>query len=272
MAGSELNRKQTWVLHWLQSCGITLEAIRQAEAASGGGTPDSDSITLAAEQGIASARFRHGVRKPILIQIRFPSMSEEDWEFLVHTAASEARYGAALAANRFDSSLAEQFAYQSEGRWPGRLSEESLVCSCETTQPVCSHIILFLLAIAERLQQEPLTLFSLRGRSAEQLLRQLRQQRSRLLSVDQRADVVSNARSLDREAPDSIPEESETGHRSTAHPRLAELTVPTFWTKKIGLAQLLDPVYHYAAEAASEMLSGLPHGRLPELHTKEREE
>ncbi len=133
--------------------------------------------SLEIEGGQIRARVQGRASKPYRTTIALPILAESDWERVVGAMAQEAVYVAKLLGNELPEGLEELFRTLGLQLLPGDPHEWAASCSCPR-RTACKHVAAVGYVVAERLEEQPLLVFSLRGMAAERVLDRLRQVRA----------------------------------------------------------------------------------------------
>jgi uncharacterized Zn finger protein len=115
------------------------------------------------------------------VEIRFAPWSDEEWQRVVDALGSQALFAAQLLAGDLPSDLERTIAASGVQLLPTRIEEIEHDCSCNVDRRrICDHVMAVYNALGEVLPEDPWLLFRLRGRDQQGLLRNLRNQRSRI--------------------------------------------------------------------------------------------
>ncbi|MSR18642.1 MAG: hypothetical protein EXS00_05665 [Phycisphaerales bacterium] len=123
----------------------------------------------AAVQGRAARRYR--------TTVSFVVWSREDWDRSLQAMAQEAVYAARLTTGEMPLSADRLFATLGLSLLPAGADDVKIECTCTERAP-CKHAYAALAHAAERIEQEPLLLFTLRGMPGTRLLDRLQEARA----------------------------------------------------------------------------------------------
>jgi len=115
--------------------------------------------------------------KPYRLSLWLDPLADEDWDFVVETLSEKALFSAKLLAGEMPMNIEQAFAANGLRLFPFNLSEVHSRCSCPDKANPCKHISAVYYLLGDRFSEDPFVLFQLRGRTREQLLQGLRQQR-----------------------------------------------------------------------------------------------
>ncbi len=114
--------------------------------------------------------------KPYRVAISLESFTEEDWQYIVTTLATKARYSAQLLAGEMPPDIEQVFAVNGLSLFPFQLAEVNSACTCPDPQNPCKHIAAVYYLLGDRFREDPFVLFQLRGQTRYQILAALRHQ------------------------------------------------------------------------------------------------
>ncbi len=162
--------------------------------------------------------------EPYELSLSIDPFTEEDWNFVVETMASEAIYSAELLAGEMPENIEKVFTSNGLSLFPFTLSDIHSRCSCPDPQNPCKHIGAVYYQLGDRFSEDPFVLFQLRGRTKEQILDDLRRLRSTQAEKQERSASVSPAQSQEQENTQAIHKPTSTSqHPSTP------LNIEQFW-------------------------------------------
>ncbi len=142
-----------------------------------------DSKVYATVQGTAS--------EPYQLSIWIERFTDEDWSFIINTLGEKALYSAQLLAGEMPDSIEAVFTSNGLNLFPFTLSDVKSKCSCPDPKNPCKHIAAVYYQLGNFFREDPFVLFQLRGRTREQILEALRQQRQQAISetADDEQDI-----------------------------------------------------------------------------------
>ena len=131
---------------------------------------------------VEPARIRAEVQdiepRPHEIVIEFAPISREDWTRVVNSMAKEARYTAKLVSGEVSEEIAEPFAAAGITLLP---EPDAVTVKCGCGVDGCRHLATVAYLVAERMEQDPLLILTLRGLFGPRFLERL--QEARLLAT-----------------------------------------------------------------------------------------
>ena len=127
-------------------------------------------IELSVSNGKIAARVQGSRSKPYVTTIEVPTLRESDWDLVIATLASEARFPAQLLIGVMPADIDDAFAEHNVNLFPVRNSEMLGSCTCPDKARPCKHIAAVHYAFGQALDRDPFLLFELRGADRERLL------------------------------------------------------------------------------------------------------
>src|SRR5712692_401225 len=175
-------------------------------------------ISIDVEPGMVQAKVQGSQPKPYKVEIRFKTLSDQDWENVTEAMASQAIFAAKLLAGEMPKNIEEAFGAVKLSLFPTALKELETSCSCPDWANPCKHIAAVYYLLAERFDEDPFLIFKLRGRTKEQIIQTLRAKRIETLPPESASSSTSD---------------DAAGADTTS---LLEDTLDTFWQAGEGLA------------------------------------
>ena len=213
---------QTWwsrrFLELLESFGLGSRLERGREYARTGQV-----LELDVEPGIALAKVQGSRFTPYRVRIRPRTFSEHQWRRAEKAIAARALTLARLLAGEMPDDIEEVLAGVKLALLPSSYDELRASCTCPDEANPCKHTAAVYYTLAERFDADPFALFTLRGRTEEELLDVLRARRARATGMPASPAVAMPADGRVRVAPPA--------------PALAD-TIDGFWRAGTELQQL----------------------------------
>ena len=183
--------------------------------------------------------------RPHAVRIEFAPIGREDWKRVVDSMAREARYAAKLVSGEISPEIAEPFAAAGISLLP---KEEEITIQCANGQAGARHLATVAYLVAERMEEDPLLVLTLRGLFGPRFLERLQEARLLATSGVSRAHPVPQVASGIREA-------DETNHEG----------LDAFWTPGTGLEAFRQNRHgEYPPHALLRRLGAAPlEGRFP---------
>lgn len=183
MTNYEIEHPKWWVQRWtdlLNSYRFKKRLERGRKYAKEGNILDIEfrgAQVLAKVQGTAF--------EPYELKIYIDPFTDEDWDYVIVTMAEKAIYSAQLLAGEMPDDIEKVFIANGLNLFPFALGDVHSRCNCPDPKNPCKHIAAVYYQLSDRFSEDPFVLFQLRGRTKEQILDALRQQRSKLTSEHQ---------------------------------------------------------------------------------------
>jgi uncharacterized Zn finger protein len=199
-------------------------------------------LELDVEPGIALARVQGSRYTPYRVRIRPEPFSTHQWRRAEKAIAFRALPLAKLLAGEMPGDIEKLLADAKLALLPGSYEELRASCTCPDAANPCKHTAAVYYVLAERLDEDPFALFTLRGRTREELVESLRRRRAKAAGGAAPAPRTAAAETTDVEEP----------------PPLAEL-IDCFWSSGHGLDELqLTPLAGEAPDALIRQLGPAP--------------
>ncbi|WGV25718.1 SWIM zinc finger family protein [Halotia branconii] len=115
--------------------------------------------------------------EPYKLSLSLDAFSDEEWGYVIETMSQKAIFAAKLLAGEMPQNIEEVFTANGLSLFPFTLSDVHGKCSCPDKANPCKHIGAVYYQLGDRFSEDPFVLFQLRGRTKEQIIRDLRQLR-----------------------------------------------------------------------------------------------
>ena len=145
-------------------------------------------ISIDVKPGLVVAKVQGSKRKPYSVEMALEPLNDKQWGQVADNLASRALFAAKLLNGEMPKDIEEAFLESHTPLFPETRSDLDTECSCPDWANPCKHIAAVYYLLAERFDEDPFLLFTLRGWTKEQVLEALRKRRSR---ASQGADVSS---------------------------------------------------------------------------------
>lgn len=127
--------------------------------------------------GLIEARVQGRAARPYAMTLRIQSVDQAHWDRFIELVAADAAHSARLLAHEITSSLQE--AFKEAGLEILPQGPDALVCECRCDAAgLCKHAATVAYLVAEQLDDDQMTVFTLRGMAGRHLLDRLRQART----------------------------------------------------------------------------------------------
>ncbi|MEL6554489.1 MAG: SWIM zinc finger family protein [Cyanobacteria bacterium J06621_11] len=170
--------------------------------------------------------------EPYQLSIWIESFTDEDWSFVINTLGEKALYSAQLLAGEMPDSIEAVFTSNGLSLFPFTLADVKSKCSCPDPKNPCKHIAAVYYQLGDFFREDPFVLFQLRGRTKEQILEALRQQRQQAIEETKREETGENTEKTP--AAENSPKKEAGKGKSSQEPAVTILSKPsipieTFW-------------------------------------------
>ena len=134
-------------------------------------------LNIDVRPGWVTARVQGSRRKPYSVRIEIAPLSDRQWERAVDAMAGQALFAAQLLAGEMPPEIERAFEAASVSLFPTG-DDVAMSCSCPDWAVPCKHIAAVYYLLGEEFDRDPFLLFTLRGRTREQVMDVLRARRA----------------------------------------------------------------------------------------------
>ena len=128
--------------------------------------------------------------KPYRVVIRLKPLSDKDWAKVTDTMAARALFAAKLLSGEMPQNIEEAFHEAKRPLMPQSSRDLVTDCSCPDWANPCKHIAAVYYIMAERFDDDPFMIFKLRGRTKEDLIKELRAKRPVEKPIDKSGETA----------------------------------------------------------------------------------
>ena len=147
--------------------------------------------------GVVLAHVQGTRPQPYNVRLEIKTLSEPEWARVIEAMAKQAIYAAQLFNGEMPQSIEESFNSVGVSLFPASMGELKMACTCPDMVTPCKHVAAILLLLGELLDEDPFTLFAIRGRTKEQIMTSLREARADLaVGPSMRGSQGASSRSL----------------------------------------------------------------------------
>jgi len=129
------------------------------------------------KDGVA-ARVQGSMRTPYKISIKINHLTDAEWDKVIDALAEQAIFTAQLLAGEMPQDIEQAFEQAKVSLFPSKRGDLTTDCSCPDYSNPCKHIAAAHYILGERFDEDPFLIFRLRGRTQEQVMRELRKRRA----------------------------------------------------------------------------------------------
>ncbi len=134
-------------------------------------------LSLSFQAAQVLAQVQGTAPEPYEVSLSLEPFSDEQWGYIVESMAERAIFSAKLLAGEMPPNIEEVFTGNGLSLFPFTKFDIQSHCSCPDPVNPCKHIGAVYYLLGDRFSQDPFVLFQLRGRSKDEILEALRQQR-----------------------------------------------------------------------------------------------
>ena len=135
-------------------------------------------VALTVEPGTVSAVVQGSRVEPFRVRLTMPVTADDDWDRIIATLGSSARYAAQLLAGDLPHEMEEIFAETGASLFPGPQARLVTACTCPDFENPCKHIAAVCFLLAESFDRDPFGVLEWRGRDRTTVVTELRRLRS----------------------------------------------------------------------------------------------
>lgn len=225
-------------------------------------------VSVEVQKGKVTARVQGTRPQPYSVEIRSNPLSDSDWDKVAEVMASQAIFAAKLLSGEMPRNIEEAFSQAKTSLFPSSGKELHTDCSCPDWANPCKHVAAVYYLLAESFDADPFLIFTLRGRTKEEIILTLRERRATVMAKEGTAGMVEPAAG-DRVPPleeclETFWQMGEAWHTFTVKPALPEvdnailkrLGNAPFTVGKDNITSLLSKAYQVASAAAWRKATG----------------
>ncbi|KAF3884865.1 MULTISPECIES: SWIM zinc finger family protein [Nostocales] len=178
--------------------------------------------------------------EPYKVSLSLNPFSNEEWGYVAETMSQKAIFPAKLLAGEMPQNIEEVFTANGLSLFPFTLSDVHSKCSCPDKANPCKHVAAVYYQLGDRFSEDPFVLFQLRGRTKEQIIRNLRELRG-----DGSAETLHT-------------DNGETQHDLSRHTIFGLHTLSSFWQYDEPLESSLVVIAPSSSETVLDALGAIP--------------
>jgi uncharacterized Zn finger protein len=135
-------------------------------------------LDMAIQPGTVTARVQGSRATPYKIRIDVPVLPDSEWERAIDAMSAQAIFAAKLLSGEMPNDIEDAFNAAKVPLFPARGSDLATDCSCPDFANPCKHIAAVYYLIGEQFDADPFLIFTLRGRTRDQIIEALRKRRA----------------------------------------------------------------------------------------------
>jgi uncharacterized Zn finger protein len=165
-----------WAKRWLavlESYGIGSRLQRGRSYARSGQV-----LNIDVQPGQVKARVQGSRPRPYDVEIQVSVLSDAEWERVLDTISQQAIFAAQLLDGAMPQAIETVFEEVGVSLFPAKTRDIVTECSCPDYSNPCKHIAAVYYLLGEQFDHDPFLIFTLRGRTREQIIEALRNRRA----------------------------------------------------------------------------------------------
>lgn len=176
-----------WAKRWLavlDSYGIGSRLQRGRSYARAGQV-----LTIEVQPGLVNAQVQGSRPKPYRVEIQVSPLSDDEWERVLNTISEQALFAARLLDGVMPQEIETAFEAARVSLFPASPRDLLTDCSCPDYSNPCKHIAAVYYLLGEQFDHDPFLMFTLRGRTQEQIIQALRNRRAAAAGKTDESDM-----------------------------------------------------------------------------------
>lgn len=176
-----------WAKRWLavlESYGIGSRLQRGRSYARSGQVLNVD-----VQPGLVEARVQGSRPMPYAVEINVRQMPDGEWERALDAISEQAIFSAQLLDGEMPQDIESVFQSARISLFPASERDLTTTCSCPDYANPCKHIAAVYYLLGEQFDRDPFLIFTLRGRTREQVMEGLRRRRAAAVQTEAAADA-----------------------------------------------------------------------------------
>jgi uncharacterized Zn finger protein len=221
-----------WGKRWiavLEGYGIGSRLQRGRSYARGGQV-----LNLDIQPGKVTAQVQGSMPRPYNVQMQLPLLTEEEWAYVTEGMAAQAIFSAKLLSGEMPNEIENVFNAAKVSLFPKTAAQLQTRCSCPDAANPCKHIAAVYYLLGEQFDADPFLIFTLRGRTRDQIIAALRALRATLATEPDTLETIQTK-------PSAIPLDADldqfwnaSGDLSTFDPTIQPPEIPYAALKRLG--------------------------------------
>ncbi len=135
-------------------------------------------LNVDVEPGLVKAKVQGSQRTPYRVSIGLPLLKADEWERVLDAIAEQAIFSAQLLNGEMPQEIEQAFNQAGVPLFPKAQKDLVTDCSCPDMSNPCKHIAAVYYLLAEQFDVDPFLIFTLRGRTRDQIIEALRARRA----------------------------------------------------------------------------------------------
>lgn len=168
-----------WAGRWMRSLAQVLDANRITD---GRTCARAGRVTkLEIQPGLVLAEVQssaNATHVPYRVRMATAEFTDTQWDRIIALMGQRAIYAAQLINGEMPEDIDEVFQVAGVSLFPTSMHDLGATCTCSEWPSACRHVVAVFCELGERIDSDPFLLFTIRGRTKEQIMSALRDQRA----------------------------------------------------------------------------------------------
>jgi len=135
-------------------------------------------VSLTIDTGRVRAKVQGSRPKPYQVLIEVKPLNDEEWERALDAISEQAIFTAQLLDGTMPQEIESAFEQAHVGLFPAHVRDIVTECNCPDMANPCKHIAAVYYLLGEHFDQDPFLIFTMRGKTRQQIIEALRQRRA----------------------------------------------------------------------------------------------
>jgi uncharacterized Zn finger protein len=135
-------------------------------------------LNIDVQPGLVKAHVQGSRPKPYAVEIQVSALPDKEWERVLDTISEQAIFAAQLLDGTMPQEIETAFEAARVSLFPTSTRDLATDCSCPDHSNPCKHIAAVYYLLGEQFDHDPFLIFTLRGRTREQVIEALRKRRA----------------------------------------------------------------------------------------------
>lgn len=130
-------------------------------------------LDMQVKSGVLTARVAGSIQPPYKVTVKVKQLTAKEWQKVVSALGERAVFAAQLLSGTMPSNIEEAFDAVGVQLLPEDEQDIVMSCNCPDWANPCKHIAAVYYMLGQQFDQDPFLIFLLRGKSKDQLLKEL---------------------------------------------------------------------------------------------------
>lgn len=168
-----------WAGRWMRALAQVLDGNRISD---GRACARAGRVTqLEIQPGLVLAEVQssaNATHAPYRVRMATAIFTDTQWDRIIALMGQRAIYAAQLINGEMPEDIEEVFQVAGVSLFPASMHDLGASCTCSEWPSACRHVVAVFCELGERIDSDPFLLFTIRGRTKEQIMSALRDQRA----------------------------------------------------------------------------------------------